>query len=113
MVAVLPMVRPPTADDVGAFLGMANPPAHAGAVLQAVTRLARGYTRGNGWETAGGLLPEDLAGAVLSATARRLQHVEGIAAKEIGDVRLEFDRSGWAWSLAERVVLDRYRLRVG
>lgn len=96
---------------VAAYLGLASSDRLL-VIAEQVVGLARGYTRGVGFEIAG-QVPDDLGAALVTACARLYALApKGVASKTIGDLTIEYDRAQWGWSLAERLVLDRYRVRV-
>lgn len=115
LVSLLPVTGPtsPVAVAAAGLLGTVADERLA-AVGYVVTKLAVGYTRGQGFDLTGTACSEDIFTVIAMATARmdRLEAARGLASKEVGDIRIEYDRAQWGWSLAERLVLDRYRVRV-
>ncbi len=77
-------------------------------VLEQVVRAAKGYTRGEGFHTEG-WCARTWRGVI--ASARLLGEVPGVRSREIGEATVSYRPGQWGWSLAERVVLDRYRTR--
>lgn len=107
--ATIPLVPIPTAAEVQAYAGTTD--ARVDDPLSNVIALARGYTRGVGFETAG-QCPEDVAAVIVAATVRAVQTPVGRITRQIGDVEITREaREPWGFSLLERLVLDRYRLR--
>jgi hypothetical protein len=79
-------------------------------VTPIVTVLAKSYTRGRGFLD--GEPAEDIAAAIATASARLAANGAQIRRKRVDDVEYEWSlRSSFEWSLAERIVLDRYRVK--
>ena len=104
------MVTPPTPEDIAALLGVSADTAFralAAGALQAVTAMARSYTRGRGF--GGSLVAEDIAAVITTAALRFTASPEQVK-------REEFDGYSIAptpfvgWSLVELAVLNRYRV---
>lgn len=96
-----------TAQDVASFLGQGDDDTVvvlAGEALPIVVAMAKGYTRGNGWDDAGEPA-EDLVAVVTTPTARMASNPSQLA-HDVGEVSV---RGGFVgWSLAETFVLNRY-----
>lgn len=104
------MTPAPTAQDVRDFLGRGAdelPDSLAQAHLDTITSLARGYTRGNGFDY-GGVPADDLIAVILTATARMLANPDQLP-YDAGSVSIRGAFTGW--TLAETIVLNRYRKR--
>jgi hypothetical protein len=79
-------------------------------VVPVVTVMARAYTRGNGF--ANGEPNDEIAAVITTASARlaangtqlRRQDTAGVFTRTLSD-------SFHGWTLAERIVLDRYRVK--
>ena len=80
-------------------------------VVPIVTTLAKSYTRGNGFT--GNEPVTDIAAAIVTASARLAANGEQLARKRVDDVEYEYSTlaSSFSWSLAEQMVLNRYRVR--
>nr|WP_232065403.1 hypothetical protein [Mycobacterium shinjukuense] len=79
-------------------------------VVPIVTVLAKSYTRGRGFT--GSEPNEDIAAVIVTASARLAANGEQLQRKKIDDVEYEYAlRSSFSWSLAEQLVLNRYRVR--
>ncbi len=121
--------RQPVGEDVLALLGILGDDADALMVahvaVSQLAELARGYTRGagfrtvitvdgNGAEITRQEVATDLAGVIVLAGARLSRNPEQAAYRATGGDNGESFRGSFAgWTLAERAVLDRYRLRLG
>lgn len=99
----------PTGEDVAAYLSLGDDPT---AVAQAevhagvVAALAAGYTRDVGFDH--DLTTPDLAAVITTAAARMLSNPEQVDST-VGSVNVRGGFQGW--SLAELIVLNRYRRR--
>lgn len=74
-----------------------------------VTTMARSYTRGRGF-TDGQPNPE-IAAVITTAAARLAANTTGLISKRVDDVEYQFARTGFGWTLAEQIVLNRFRVR--
>lgn len=84
--------------------------AQAASVLSVVTSMASSYTRGKGWID--GLGPnEDVKSVILAATTRMLSNLIGAQSETFGPFSVNYGGSGFSWTVAEKYVLDRYRVR--
>ena len=100
----------PTGEDVASFLGQGDIEqvvALAEEHVAIITALARSYTRDNGF-TSDGTAREDICAVITAATARLVANPEQIH-YSAGAQRLSGGFKGW--SLAEQIVLNRYRRR--
>lgn len=101
----------PTGQDVAAFMGQAGDAGFLDLAEQhckIVTALARGYTRGRGFDPGTGDPADDVAAVITCATARLLANPEQIMTT-VGGVTTGAGFAGW--SLAETFILNRYRRR--
>ncbi len=108
MAALVPL---PDGEQVAAFLGNQDTATVAIAAehVAVVTAMARSYTRDNGF-TVDGLVAEDIAAAVVVATARLVGNPEQDRMSTAGPFSTA--RTPFAgWSLAETFVLNRWRKR--
>ena len=101
-------VPAPTSDDLTALIGKSVNEEQADAVIAVVTAMASSYTRGQGFTNA---QPQtDLRAVILSASVRLLRD-RGVESEAMGPFQVSY-RSGFeGWSVAELVVLNRYRER--
>lgn len=104
----------PQPQDIADFLGRGDDPtvvALAGEALPIITAMARAYTRGNGFDTAGE--PNDEVSAVIvTATARLMANPGQLAKDESAGPYSVSVRGGFnGWLLTETFVLNRYRKR--
>lgn len=76
----------------------------AGTHAEIVTSMARAYTRDGGF--ADGVPNTDIASAITTATARLVANPEQLSTV-VGTVSIRGGFNGW--TLAERLVLNRYR----
>ena len=76
-----------------------------------MTVLAKSYTRGNGFTD--NEPNEEIAAVIVTASARLAANGEQLSRKRVDDVEYEFAalRAAFSWSLAEQLVLNRYRVR--
>jgi hypothetical protein len=82
------------------------------SVMSTVTSMVSSYTRGQGFSD--GAPSDDLKGVILSATVRMLGALKlpvGIKSDSMGPFATQFDTSGFGWTVAEKLVLDRYRVK--
>lgn len=79
-------------------------------VIPIVTTMARAYTRGRGFVDNE---PNDEIAAVITTAAARLAgNGEQLASRKVDDVEYEHSlRGSFGWTLAEQIVLNRYRVR--
>jgi hypothetical protein len=77
--------------------------------VQLVTMMARSYTRGRGFTADEPC--DEIAAVIATASARLASNGTGLLAKRVDDVEYQFARSGFGWTLAEQIVLNRYRVR--
>lgn len=78
-------------------------------VIPIVTTMARAYTRGRGF--VGGEPNEDIAAVIATAAARLAGNGGQLARKKVDDVEYEYTLRGtFGWTLAEQIVLNRYRV---
>lgn len=97
--------------DVAAFMGQVGDAGFLDLATQhvmVVQALARGYTRGRGFDPATGDPADDLAAVITCATARLLANPEQLMTT-VGGVTTGNGFAGW--SLAETFILNRYRKR--
>ncbi|ORA17362.1 hypothetical protein [Mycobacterium arosiense] len=102
----------PTASDVATFLGpnITVDTAQATSVIAVVTAEANAYTRGEGFTA--GVPNSDISAVILTASARLLSHPRQNQSYEtFGPAIASFGASLPQWSVAEKYVLDRYRVR--
>lgn len=100
-----------TGGDVAAFMGQLGDAGFSDLAeqhVQVVQALARGYTRGRGFDPATGDPADDLAAVITTATARLLANPEQLMAT-VGGITVGAGFAGW--SLAETFILNRYRKR--
>lgn len=100
-----------SAEDVVAFMDLDQNDEQAVALAQSaltvITAIARAYTRGNGFHEDGTY--DDGIGAVLTtATARTMSNPAQVP-NTVGTVTVNGGFVGW--TMAERYVLDSYRVR--
>lgn len=95
------MGRPDDADLIGRI----------GAVLPHVVALVHGYTRGRGFCEDGWSCPPDIASVIYSVIARVLANPDGLQKTTTTGPFTE-TVAGWqGFTLMERQILDRYRVR--
>ncbi|MDM2350221.1 Uncharacterised protein [Mycobacteroides abscessus subsp. abscessus] len=97
----------PTGDDLLAFLADAT---KADQIVGTVTQLAKGYTRGKGFD-ASGVPADDLRAIILTASARLYANPKGLLADTMGPFQVQFGPDHFSWTVAELFVLNRYRER--
>jgi hypothetical protein len=95
------------------YLGLCDNPTTAqlnqlNAVLSIVAAQAKSYTRGVGW--IGPVPTDDICAVVISASARLLGNLSGLKAETMGALSVQYGPP-FGWSLAERSVLDKYRVK--
>ncbi|MDM1896002.1 hypothetical protein PP348_23670 [Mycobacteroides abscessus] len=78
-------------------------------VVPLVTLLAKSYTRGRGFT--GDEPNPEIAAVIVTASARLAANGNGLWSKQIDDVKYEYARFGFGWTLGELAVLNRYRKR--
>src|SRR5690348_4969648 len=99
----------PTASDLAGLLGRTVDSTQEAAVLSIVSSLAKSYTRGRGFTD--GVPADDIAAAILTASARLLSHPRQVGIDEtVGPQSARFISTPVAWSVAELSVLNRYRV---
>ena len=97
-----------TTPNVGTVTSLAS--GDVATVIPIVTTMARAYTRGRGF--IGGEPNEDIAAVIATAAARLAGNSEQLARKKVDDVEYEYTLRGtFGWTLAEQIVLNRYRVR--
>lgn len=100
----------PTYSDLGALLGTAVTAEQGGAALSVVTAMASAYTRGQGFED--GVPNSDIEAVITTAACRLLSNPSGLLRDEThGPESVSYRSSFTGWSVAERIVLDRYRVK--
>jgi hypothetical protein len=79
-------------------------------VVPIITLMAKSYTRGRGFT---GTEPNaEIAAVIATASARLASNGTGLQRKKVDDVEYEYSLAGFSgWTLAERIVLDRYRVK--
>ena len=98
-----------TGQTVAGFLGQGDDSALvtlAGKSADVVTQMARAYTRDGGF-TAG--VPNNEIGAVITTAAARLVANPGQLGTTVGTLSVRGSFNGW--TLTERLVLNRYRIK--
>lgn len=93
--------------DVSSLLDRQQPPVQQ--AITNITLMARAYTRGNGFNTDGE--PNDEIAAVITLAAARLaaNAPQLLSTVTVGHRTRTYSSSFQGWTLAERLVLDRYR----
>lgn len=77
-------------------------------VVPLVTTMAKAYTRGRGFT--GDEPNPEIAAVIATASARLAGNGAQLRRKKVDDV--EYEYGGFTgWTLAERIVLDRYRVK--
>ena len=85
-------------------------PVQGAAVIAYVTQLVNAYTRGVGFTA--GVPNADLSAVILGAAARVWAHPRQLPVDETEGQESVSWRAGFnGWSVAETLVLDRYRVR--
>lgn len=97
----------PTGADLLAFLADAT---KADRIVEIVTQLAKGYTRGRGFD-ASGVPVGDVRAVVLAASARLYENPQGVVSRSMGPFQVQFAPDQFGWTVAELYVLNRYRER--
>lgn len=78
-------------------------------VVPIVTVMARAYTRGRGFD--GGEPNEELAAVITTASARLAANGMGLQSKRVDEVEYRYSiASSFSWTIAEQLVLNRYRV---
>lgn len=95
----------PTGVDLLAFLDKET---KADQVVAAVTEMAKGYTRGRGF-TADAPEP-DIGAVIITASARLYENPQGVVSQAMGPLAVEHGQFT-GWTVAELIVLNRYRER--
>jgi hypothetical protein len=79
-------------------------------VVPIVTVLAKSYTRGQAFTNSEP--NEDIAAVIVTASARLAANGEQLRRKRVDDVEYDYTLgSSFGWTLAEQIVLNRYRKR--
>lgn len=79
-------------------------------VVPLVTTMAKAYTRGRGFT--GNEPNAEIAAVITTASARLSANGNGLMSKKIDDVEYQYSlASSFGWTLAEQIVLNRYRVR--
>ena len=79
-------------------------------VVPIVTTMAKAYTRGRGFD--GNEPNDEIAAVITTAAARLAANGNGLQAKRVDDVEYQYSRDGFGgWTIAEQIVLNRYRVR--
>ena len=79
-------------------------------VVPLVTTMAKAYTRGRGFT--GNEPNAEIAAVITTASARLSANGNGLMAKKIDDIEYQYSlASSFGWTLAEQIVLNRYRVR--
>lgn len=102
----------PTAEALSAFLGPRQTvnTAQANSVLGVVKSLAFSYVRGQGFVN--GVPNDEIGSVILCAAARLLSHARQTGMGETyGPNSANYTDAPFAWSIAERLTLDRYRVK--
>lgn len=102
----------PTAEELAAFLGprYSVDADQAEAVIAVVTAHANAYTRGQGFTD--GVPNADVSSAILTASARLISHSRQVGVGEVyGPSSAQYAAAPFSWSVAELLVLDRYRVK--
>lgn len=98
----MPEVDP---DDVGGVLD-----GNATLVVPMITTMAKAYTRGNGFD--GNVPNAEIAAVITAAAARFVSNPSQLSRSQTVGPFAEDYRSGFnGWTLAEQIVLNRYRVR--
>ncbi|ART72277.1 hypothetical protein BTO20_30305 [Mycobacterium dioxanotrophicus] len=79
-------------------------------VVPIVTTMAKAYTRGRGFT--GNEPNDEIAAVIATASARLAANGTGLQSKKVDDVEYQYSlASSFGWTLAEQIVLNRYRVR--
>ncbi len=79
-------------------------------VVPIVTVMAKAYTRGRGFT--GNEPNAEIAAVITTASARLSANGTGLMSKKVDDVEYQYSlASSFGWTLAEQIVLNRYRVR--
>lgn len=99
------------ADAVTGLLDAGQSTQAAGAAVAIITTIARAYTRGRGFDDLGE--PNDeIAAAITTAAARLAGNARQINySQTISELSTDLRSAFTGWTLAEKYVLDRYRVR--
>lgn len=83
------------------------------SVVPIVTTMAKAYTRGRGFTDSEP--NEEIAAVIVTAAARLAANGQQLSRQRVDDVDIQFNStsldSSFSWSLAEQLVLNRYRVR--
>lgn len=97
----------PSAADVLALSGVTYSTEQVDAALSVVIALAKSYCRAD-WDE----LPADVDAAVKTAVLRLLAHPEQLSmSQSMGELSVDFRGGFTAFTIAERIALDRHRVR--
>lgn len=100
----------PTYSELGALMGRTVGESQGAAVLSVITSLASAYTRGVGFDD--GVPNDEIKAVILTASARLLSHPRQVGIDEtIGPQSARLYNAPVNWSVAELMVLNRYRVR--
>lgn len=100
----------PTSAELGALMGRTVTTEQGNAVLSIISALASGYTRGVGFTD--GVPNNEIRAVVLSAACRYIAEPRQMATTEVvGPMSARFEAGGFDFSVGERMVLNRYRIR--
>lgn len=102
------MVVAPTPADVAAFMGWPTDDDLIAPHLSSVTTFVRSFIGGRTF--IGGQCAEDVAAVIVAATARSVSNPTHAVRVEVGSYN-EVPTSFTGFTLVERSVLNRYRLR--
>lgn len=104
------MMAAPTVDDLGALLGRSVTDEQGQAVLQIVTSVVKAYTRDAGFVN--GVPTDELRSVILTSAARLIAHPRQLGVSEtLGPQSASFREGFVGFTVAERFVLDRYRVK--
>jgi hypothetical protein len=99
-----------TYSDLAALLGRNVTTIQGNAVIQNVTAMVKGYTRGAGFVD--GVPNDELRAVILSASCRVIANPRGIEITEaVGPQSASFRGAFTGWTVAETFCLNRYRKR--
>ena len=99
---------PALVDKVAAFTGGTLPTDAATEHVEAATSYVKAYVRDVGFVS--GLPNDELASVIVSVAARSLANPTGVWQTTTGPFSVSYSRTE-GFTLAERAVLDRYRVR--
>lgn len=97
------------AADLQTFLGSTVNAGQAESVLTIITAMASSYTRGRGFTA--GIPTDEIKAVILTAAARLLSNTTGLLYDEVeGPSQISYRSAFSGWTIAERLVLDRFRV---